>query len=149
MRQPPQIIEVSWGNMRFHYKYNNALPCFKQLAKHAYMINLGYFYIMTNAHHTVLYCGATNDLYKRVLEHKNKTFSKSFSARYNVEKLVYFEVFSLVNDAFNREKKIKGGSRKKKIDLIESINPEWKDLSEMFASGSGEELIRIKKFFRY
>ena len=61
---------------------------------------------------------------------------------------MYFEVFSLVNDAFNREKKIKGGSRKKKIALIESINPEWKDLSEMFASGSLEELIRIKKFFR-
>jgi len=95
------------------------------------MSETGYFYIITNAHHTVLYCGATNDLYRRVLEHKNKIYFKSFSARYNIEKLVYFETFSSVPDAFAREKQVKAGSRKKKIALIESINPGWKDLLEL------------------
>jgi putative endonuclease len=78
----------------------------------------GYFYIMTNAHHTVLYCGATNDLYKRVQEHKNKMYSNSFTSRYNVDKLVYFEIFTVVADAFDREKQAKAGSRTKKIALI-------------------------------
>ena len=108
----------------------------------------GYFYIMTNAHHTVLYCGATNDLYKRVQEHKNGMYTNSFTSRYNINKLVYFESFLLVADAFTREKQMKGGSRKKKIDLIESVNPEWKDLSEQFGKCSGEELIRLKKYLR-
>ena len=103
---------------------------------------------MTNAHHTVLYCGATNDLYKRVLEHKDGVYSNSFTLRYNINKLVYFEVFSLVSDAFNREKQVKGGSRKKKITLIESINPEWKDLLYQLSSNAGKELIGLKKFFK-
>ena len=81
----------------------------------------GYFYIMTNVHDTVLYCGATDDLYKRVQEHKDGLYPDSFTLRYNVNKLVYFEVFSLVSDAFAREKQVKAGSRKKKIALIESI----------------------------
>ncbi len=108
----------------------------------------GYFYIMTNSHNTVLYCGATNDLYKRMQEHKNGIYHNSFTDRYNINKLVYFETYSMVTDAFIREKQIKGGPRKKKIALIESINPEWKDLFEQLASNSGEELIRIKKFFK-
>ena len=112
------------------------------------MHNPGYFYIMTNAHNTVLYCGATTDLYRRVDEHKNGIYTNSFTSRYNINKLVYFEAFTLVADSFTREKQIKGGSRKKKIELIESINPEWKDLSEKFSAGSGEELIRLKKFFK-
>lgn len=108
---------------------------------------IGYFYIMTNAHKTVLYCGATTDLYKRVQEHKNKIFANSFTSRYNIDKLVYFESLSDAADAFKREKQVKAGSRKKKIELIVSINPEWKDLFEILASGSADELIRIKKFF--
>jgi putative endonuclease len=108
----------------------------------------GYFYIMTNAHNTVLYCGATNDLYKRVQEHKNKIYSNSFTSRYNIDKLVYFEIFAVVADAFERERQAKAGSRKKKIALIESINPEWKDLFDTLASGSADELLRIKKFFK-
>jgi len=87
----------------------------------------GYFYIITNTHHTVLYCGATDDLCRRVQEHKNKVYSNSFSSRYNINKLVYFETYSLIADAFTREKQVKAGSRKKKIALIESVNPEWKD----------------------
>ena len=109
----------------------------------------GYFYIMTNAHNIVMYCGATDDLYRRVLEHKNGIFSHSFTSRYNVHKLVYFEIFSLVSDAFAREKQVKAGSRKKKINLIESINPDWRDLFETLRGDHlGEELIRLKKFLR-
>jgi putative endonuclease len=86
---------------------------------------------MTNSRHTVLYTGVTNDLLRRVEEHKNRTRSV-FTKKYNVNKLVYFESGDDVNVAIAREKQIKAGSRKKKIDLINSINPEWKDLSEEF-----------------
>ena len=112
------------------------------------MNKIGYFYIMTNAHHTVLYCGATDDLHRRIMEHKNGVYTNSFTSRYNITKLVYFEIFSLIGDAFAREKQIKAGSRKKKIALIESINPEWKDLFDQLHSNSGEELIRLRKFFK-
>ena len=103
---------------------------------------------MTNAHNTVLYCGATTDLYKRIQEHKNKIFKNSFTLKYNVDKLIYFETFSIAGDAFEREKQIKAGSRKKKIELITRSNPEWKDLSELLKTSQGEELIRLKKFFK-
>ena len=112
------------------------------------MHQYGYFYIMTNAHNTVLYCGATTDLYKRIQEHKNKIFKNSFTSKYNVDKLVYFESFSIAGDAFEREKQIKSGSRKRKIELIARLNPEWKDLSELLKPNQGEELIRIKKLFK-
>lgn len=88
-----------------------------------------YVYIMTNRHHTVLYTGITKDLKKRTYEHKHKLI-KGFTARYNVDKLVYFEIFSDSYNAISREKQIKSGSRKKKILLIESVNPDWKDLSD-------------------
>lgn len=84
-------------------------------------------YIMTNAHHTVIYSGVTNNLARRVYEHKNG-LDGIFTKKYNVVKLVYYEVTDNVYAALAREKQIKGGSRKKKIDLINSINPEWKDL---------------------
>ena len=88
-------------------------------------------YIMTNAHNTVLYTGVTNNLPRRVLEHKSGTGSK-FTAKYNVNKLVYFECGDDVNIAIFREKQIKAGSRKKKIDLVNSMNSEWKDLFDEF-----------------
>jgi putative endonuclease len=86
-------------------------------------------YIMTNAHNTVIYTGVTNDLARRVYEHKNGLGS-IFTKKYNVIKLVYFEVTDNVQAALAREKQIKGGSRKKKLNLVNSINPEWKDLYE-------------------
>ena len=87
-------------------------------------------YMMTNAHNTVIYTGVTNDLARRVYEHKNG-LGGIFTKKYNVIKLVYFEVTDNVQATLAREKQIKGGSRnKKKIDLIESINAEWKDLYE-------------------
>jgi len=86
-------------------------------------------YIMTNRYNSVLYTGVTNDLYRRVYEHKQHQV-EGFTSKYRVEKLVYFEVTCNVNAAIEREKQIKGGSRRKKIDLIDSINPEWRDLTE-------------------
>ena len=86
-------------------------------------------YIMTNTHNTVLYTGVTNDLAHRVYEHKNGIGS-TFVKKYNVHKLVYYEIGNDVNAAIAREKQIKGGSRQKKIDLINQMNPEWKDLYE-------------------
>jgi len=86
---------------------------------------------MTNAHNTVLYTGVTNDLQRRVLEHKSGKGS-AFARKYNVTKLVYLECGDDVNTAIFREKQIKAGSRKKKIDLINSTNPEWKDLYEKY-----------------
>jgi putative endonuclease len=88
-------------------------------------------YIMTNAHHTVLYTGVTNELQRRVLEHRSGEGS-GFTKKYNITKLVYFESGDDINLAIVREKQIKAGSRKKKIELIESINPEWKDLFEEY-----------------
>jgi len=88
-----------------------------------------YVYIMTNQRNTTLYTGMTNNLVGRVYQHKTKV-NKSFTSRYNIDKLVYYEEFNNPYDAIGREKQIKAGSRKKKIDLIEGTNPEWKDLSE-------------------
>ena len=87
-----------------------------------------YIYILTNDHNTVLYTGVTNDLIRRVYEHKNHLDKGSFTAQYNVEKLVYFEVTSDVKVAIEREKQIKGWNRKRKNKLIESKNPNWDDL---------------------
>ena len=86
-------------------------------------------YMMTNRHNTTLYTGVTNDLKRRIFEHKEHLL-KGFTDRYNLEKLVYFEVTSDIESAILREKQIKNGSRKMKIKLIESINPKWRDLAE-------------------
>ena len=86
-------------------------------------------YIITNNHNTTLYTGVTRDLVSRVYQHKNK-FIKGFSQKYNCNKLVYYEVHLDIYSAISREKQIKAGSRKKKIELIEKLNPEWKDLYE-------------------
>ena len=85
-----------------------------------------YIYILTNKNNTVLYTGVTNDLRKRVYEHKEK-LNKGFTAKYNVDKLVYFEHFVNINDAIEREKQIKAGSRQKKLDLINAKNSDWID----------------------
>jgi putative endonuclease len=88
-----------------------------------------FVYIMTNPRNTVLYTGVTGDLKRRVWEHKTKAVP-GFTARYNVVKLVYFEVFDDPEEAILREKRIKGGSRAKKIALINAFNPQWRDLYE-------------------
>ena len=89
-----------------------------------------YVYILTNMHITVIYTGITNDLVRRVYEHKNHLDKGSFTDRYNVDYLVYYESTSDVKAAIEREKQIKSWSRKKKNKLIETRNPKWKDLYE-------------------
>ena len=82
---------------------------------------------MTNKNNTVLYTGVTNNLQKRVYEHKEKLV-EGFTKKYNVVKLVYYEIFYDPENAIAREKQIKAGARQKKLDLINSMNQEWKDL---------------------
>jgi len=93
-----------------------------------------YVYINTNRWNSVLYTGVTNNLLNRSYQHKNKNSKISFTAKYKADKLVYYEVFNNINDAISREKQIKGGSRKKKIELIKTINQKWRDLSEDLSS---------------
>jgi len=98
------------------------------MEKGIYMDRQYYVYIMTNKSGT-LYAGMTNNLRKRVHQHKTKA-ADSFTKRYNITRLVYYEVFNIASDAIRAEKKIKGWLRKKKLGLIESKNPQWKDLAE-------------------
>jgi putative endonuclease len=86
-----------------------------------------YVYIMTNKSHSVLYTGVTSDLKKRVYQHKYKIIG-GFTCKYNVSKLVYYQVAQNAFAAISREKQIKGGSRTKKNELINGMNPEWNDL---------------------
>lgn len=86
-----------------------------------------FVYIMTNKRNTVLYTGVTNDLYRRVGEHKEK-LGGGFTKRYNVTKLIYYEEFGEISHAIEREKQIKSWSRKRKEELINSTNSEWKEL---------------------
>jgi|SRR5712691_2806382 len=88
-----------------------------------------FVYILTNKSHTVLYVGVTSDLMKRIYQHRMKLV-RGFTSRYHVDKLGYFEVFDDAYTAISREKQIKGGSRAKKLDLINSMNPQWNDLYE-------------------
>jgi putative endonuclease len=86
-------------------------------------------YIMSNQHNTTLYIGVTNNLYRRVIQHRSGKGSW-FTKRYNIYKLVYFEITGDIRSAILREKQIKAGSRKSKDILIESDNPDWNDLFE-------------------
>jgi len=93
------------------------------------MNNQYYVYILTNQRNTVLYAGVTSDLEKRIYEHKSKLI-EGFTKKYNVNKLVYYEIFEIIDEAIKREKQIKAATRKKKIKLIENTNPGWNDLAE-------------------
>ena len=88
----------------------------------------GFIYILTNYKNTTLYIGVTSNLPQRIIEHKEKKYQNSFSARYNLNKLVYYEQFQMIGDAIAREKQLKGGTRANKVDLINSLNPKWEDL---------------------
>ncbi len=88
----------------------------------------GVVYIMTNRKYGTLYIGVTSELISRVNEHREKKYVASFTAKYNLNKLVYYEMFHSIEEAIQREKQLKAGSRKRKIALIESMNPEWVDL---------------------
>ena len=86
-------------------------------------------YILTNQNRTTLYIGVTNNLQRRIYEHK-QGMHPGFTKKYNLHQLVYFEHYTDIKAAIGREKQLKGGSRKKKLDLINSLNPSWQDLYE-------------------
>ena len=88
----------------------------------------GCVYIVTNQRHTVLYTGVTSDLISRIYQHIHKIYKNSFTEKYNVNKLVYYEIFISIEEAIAREKQIKAGSRQKKEELIHSFNSAWNDL---------------------
>ncbi|MBI3581932.1 MAG: GIY-YIG nuclease family protein [Nitrospinae bacterium] len=101
------------------------------------MINQYYVYILTNKNNRVLYTGVTNNLERRIFEHKHKLVP-GFTKKYNVEKLVWYSTLSDIRLAIAEEKRIKAGPRAKKIELVEDMNPNWSDLSEGWASmGNG------------
>lgn len=93
------------------------------------MNNNYYVYILTNKYRTVFYTGVTNDLYRRIVEHKIK-LNENFTSDYNVNQLVHYELFFNINDAIAREKRLKRWNRLWKINLIEITNPGWNDLAE-------------------
>jgi putative endonuclease len=93
------------------------------------MAKNGFVYILTNKNNTTLYTGVTNDLKRRVYEHKEKLV-EGFTKKFNLNKLVYYEVSDSVVSAIEREKQIKNYSRKKKMELVRTENESWKDLSD-------------------
>lgn len=101
------------------------------------MNNNYYVYILANKYKTVFYTGITNDLYRRTLEHKAK-INQGFSKKYNADNLVYYEYFSNIIDAIKREERLKRWNRKWKIDLIEKLNPEWRDLTNEIGGARSE-----------
>ena len=90
----------------------------------------GCVYIMTNVFNNIYYTGVTSDLISRIWEHKNGIYLKSFTSKYKCYKLVYFQFFPNIEEAIGEEKRIKGGNRKQKINLINELNPTWLDLFE-------------------
>ena len=92
--------------------------------------NTYYVYIETNKTNKVFYIGVTNNLTRRDKQHENKIHQYSFTAKYNVNKLVYYEKYHDINKAIAREKSLKGITRQKKIDIIRAVNPKYDDLSE-------------------
>ena len=101
-------------------------------------LHIYYVYILSNYNNTVFYVGVTNDLVRRCHEHKNKLI-KGFTEKYNVNKLVYYEVFDFIDLAIQREKQIKGYSREKKEMLIEKLNP---NRDELYSNGVIRKLVR-------
>ena len=88
----------------------------------------GCVYILTNVFNTVIYIGVTSDLFSRIIEHKNKIYPNSFTAKYSCNKLVYFEMYSTIEEAIGMEKRLKKWNRAWKIELIDKNNPKWLDL---------------------
>src|SRR3569832_588520 len=102
-------------------------------------------YVMTNKANTVLYVGVTSNLFDRVLKHKHKIY-QGFTSKYHCNKLVYYEEYQWIHDAIAREKQLKAGSRKKKIDLILANNAAWKDLSEGWYVSVSFSLLSLSLF---
>jgi len=119
---PPPPLNRWWARKFQWRKWWEAISNLRRLMQKSYAI-----YIMTNTSNNVLYTGVTSNLKKRIYEHKNKIV-KGFTEKYNIDKLVYYEIFDSSLNAIIREKQIKAGSRSRKIKLIEDMNKNWKDL---------------------
>ena len=117
------VILNEWDNRRV------ILSGAKDLTMNKSEKNIYYVYILTNWNNKVMYIGVTNNIVRRLYEHKNKLIS-GYTSKYNVNKLVYLEETDDINEAIRREKQLKGWKRERKNELVESINPEWKDMSE-------------------
>jgi putative endonuclease len=89
----------------------------------------GWTYILTNIYHIVLYVGVTSDIRQRIYDHQHGTFTNSFTSKYKSGKLVWYKFFYSIEEAIDEEKRIKGGSRQKKINLINNMNLQWRDLT--------------------
>lgn len=120
LHNPKQTPQHQFLSTFLYLPFLNQLSMPKQLG--------GHVYIMCNINNTTLYTGVSSNLPARVAQHKEKEYPNSFTAKYNCTKLVYYKWFDTIIEAIAEEKRIKGGSRKKKEILINSINPEWKDL---------------------
>ena len=107
--------------------------------------NIYYVYILASKRNGTLYTGVTNNLLRRVVEHKEKII-EGFTSKYGVDKLVYFETHKYINDAIKRESNIKAWKRKKKLDLIETHNIVWKDL--IYEIATAEEIEEMKKILK-
>lgn len=134
-----QIISCPSPEVSYEGMARQALVQFSTASKYVRLLKLDdhmimhnmktyYVYIVTNKPRGRLYTGVSSNLYVRIYQHKNKIFKSSFTKRYNLDKLVYYEQYQYVQDAIKREKQIKGLVRLKKIKLIEKINPKWDDL---------------------
>ena len=99
------------------------------------MVRGGYAYITTTRKNTTLYVGSTSALKTRIYQHKNKEYPNSFTARYNIDKLVYYEGFLTIEEAIDRERQIKSWRREKKNALIKKFNSEWQDLYDEIPDG--------------
>lgn len=99
----------------------------------------GFVYILTNKNNSTLYVGVTSDIVLRIKQHKEKLNNKSFTAKYNLNKLVYYEAFQMIGDAISKEKQLKAGNRANKVVLISYANPEWNDLYEEVVKEFGYE----------
>ncbi len=123
-----EVFEVSVPFVIARSRSDAAIPLYG--STNEFMRKFQYYvYIMTNKTNNVLYTGVTNSLSRRGYEHKTKqSLYDSFTKKYNINKLVYYEIYNDISTAIAREKQIKAGSRKKKVELIKSINPTWKDL---------------------
>jgi len=116
-------------SLTLYTRWRTGVPNIQAISQREVTKQQYYIYIMTNPTNTTLYTGVTSDLIKRVYEHREKSVD-GFTKRYNLSKLVYYEVFDDVEQAILREKQIKGGSREKKLQLINERNKAWKDLYE-------------------
>lgn len=125
---PITTVIAKHGHSHVHKHVLKQSHKFITILKGPAMQKGGYVYILTNKHHTVLYTGVTSNLLARILQHKTKASAKSFSAKYNIDKLVYYKFYETIEAAIAEEKRIKGGSRQQKISLITQMNPEWVDL---------------------